>query len=302
MPTAAGRSLLGLIAALPLLAAPAAAEPTAPVEAAHPRRAARVLIVSEDGLRGDAVEHLHLPWHEALWQHGSYSWKARTIRTASTLPAHAAMLSGYDVKDHGLTWNNWKPSRGYIRVPTIFEEAEEHGLKAAMFVGKFKLRHLAKPGTVEVFERPGYACKNVAADAAAYMVRAQPDVTFVHFSNPDDAGHARGWTSDAYRKAVSEDDRCLGVLLSALEKAGLAEGTLVIVSADHGGHARSHTGAIAEDREIPWIARGPGVRSGYRIRGSISTLDTAATALDALGLPVPATATGRPVREIYAAD
>src|SRR5947208_11510779 len=71
--------------------------------------AARVLIISEDGLRPDLVASMHLPWHEALYHHGAYSWKARTIRTASTLPAHAAMLSGVDVKIHGLTWNNWRP-------------------------------------------------------------------------------------------------------------------------------------------------------------------------------------------------
>jgi predicted AlkP superfamily pyrophosphatase or phosphodiesterase len=262
-------------------------------------RAKRVLIISEDGLRGDVLAQLHLPWHEALYQHGAYSWKARTIRTASTLPAHAAMLSGFDVKAHGLDWNNWKPTRGYIRVPTIFEEAESHGMRTAMFVGKFKLRHIARPGTVEVFERPGYYCKKVADEAADYLVRVQPAMAFVHFSNPDEAGHSKGWESEQYLHAISEDDRCLGVIVAALEKAGLADETLIIISADHGGHSRVHSGALAVDREIPWIAHGPGVRDGYRIRGSISTLDTAATALDALGLPIPEAVAGRPVTEIY---
>jgi arylsulfatase A-like enzyme len=279
--------------------APSEAAPVTAV-AATPRRAARVLIISEDGLRADAIGKMNLPFHQRLWQHGAYSWKARTIRTASTLPSHAAMLSGFDVKDHGLTWNNWKPARGYIQVPTIFEEAEHHGMKTAMFVGKFKLRHIARPGTVDVFERPGYYCKKVADEAAGYLAREGPQLAFVHFSNPDEAGHKAGWTSDSYAHAIQEDDRCLGVILTALDRAGLADDTLIIVSADHGGHGKSHTGALAVDREIPWIARGPGVRAGYRIRGPVSTLDTAATALDALGLPVPDEAHGHPLREIYA--
>ena len=72
------------------------------------------------------------------------------------------MLSGFDVEAHGLDWNNWRPTRGYIKVQTIFGEATEHGLKTAMFVGKGKLKHIATPGTVGVYDRPGYLCRKVA--------------------------------------------------------------------------------------------------------------------------------------------
>ena len=276
-------------------------EPTERAEpAAGVRRAERVLIISEDGLRGDILSQLKLPWHEALYRAGAWSWKARTIRTASTLPSHAAMLSGFDVEQHGLTWNNWRPNRGYIRVPTIFDEALEHGMKSAMFVGKFKLRHIARPGTVSVFERPGYYCKRVAADAAEYLVREKPTLAFVHFSNPDEAGHSKGWNSDDYSRAVSEDDRCLGVIVDALDKSGMTDSTLIIISADHGGHGHNHSGGCMVDREIPWIAFGPGVRTNHHIRSPISTVDTAATALHALGLSIPQEAAGRPVTEIWA--
>jgi hypothetical protein len=35
---------------------------------------------------------------------------------------------------------------------------------------------------------------------------------------------------------------------------------------------------------IPWIAVGPGIKSGYVIKRSVSLIDTAATALRALGV------------------
>ena len=73
----------------------------------------------------------------------------------------------------------------------------------------------------------------------------------------------------------------------------------MIVSADHGGHARGHSGALPSDREIPWIASGPGVRRGYHIRSAVSTMDTAATALAALGLSPLTRISGRPVSEIF---
>src|SRR5262249_17014585 len=128
---------------------PAKSSQSAP-ESARPH-IGHVLIISEDGLRGDAVAKLHLHWHELLKRGGADSYSAMTIRHASTLPAHASMLSGVEAKVHGLTWNNWRPERGYIKAPTIFTEATEHGLSAAFFTGKPKLRHIVPPGSVAIY-------------------------------------------------------------------------------------------------------------------------------------------------------
>ena len=73
-----------------------------------------------------------------------------------------------------------------------------------------------------------------------------------------------------------------------MSAAGLDGETLFIISADHGGHGHNHDGKIKEDRLIPWIAWGPGIRPGHRIQADISTIDTAATALWVLGYPRPA--------------
>src|SRR5215510_10302282 len=108
----------------------ARAEPNvavAPADKCEPRpKINHVLIISEDGLRADAVATLHLKWHDLLRKRGAYSDHAMTIRDASTLPAHASMLSGVEPKRHGLTWNTWRPRQGYIKAPTIFTEAREH--------------------------------------------------------------------------------------------------------------------------------------------------------------------------------
>jgi predicted AlkP superfamily pyrophosphatase or phosphodiesterase len=278
-------------------AAPAPAAVAAPGPARP--RINHVLIISEDGLRADAVAKLHLHWHELLRQHGSYSLHAKTIRDASTLPAHASMLSGVEPRVHGLTWNTWRPSSGYIKAPTIFTDAQEHGLSTAFFTGKTKLRHIVPPGTVGVYDRPGYYCKKVAEQAAEYLTKEKPALAFVHFSDPDEAGHAKGWMSSRQIKAITDSDRCLGILYEALEKSGLIEDTLIIVSADHGGHNRVHSGAKLIDREIPWIACGPGVRADNVLVEDISTMDTAATALYALGLPIRPEIEGKPRLEIF---
>ena len=273
--------------------------PVASVGLEHPPGVRHVVIISEDGMRPDLIYGQNMYWHEQLYRNGSFTWKARTIRTASTLPSHASILSGVDVDQHGLTWNTWLKTRGYIRVPTIFQAAEEGGLKTAAFVGKPKLRHIMPEGTVDVFARPGYYCKKVSDEAARYLTKEKPGLLFVHFSDPDEAGHSDGWMTASYRKAALASDACLGTIYRALQEANMLDDTLVIVSADHGGHARGHTGALPSDREIPWIASGPGVRRGYHIRSNISTMDTAATALAVLGLSPLTRISGRPVAEIF---
>jgi hypothetical protein len=287
------------VAAAAIPGSPSLTPTVASPAAGPPWRVRHVIIVSEDGLRPDALMHVRPPVHLALMARGAYSLTARTIRQASTLPAHAAMLSGFDVNAHGLDWNSWKPERGYIHVPTIFDAADHAGMGAAAFVGKRKLEHIAHPGSVDVFSRPGYFCKKVVAEAARYFVEKKPQVEFVHFSDPDDRGHAEGWMSDAQLAAIRRSDECLGTLVDAVGAAGLAEETLFILSADHGGHGHNHSGSIKEDRLIPWLAWGPGVRPGHRISAPINTVDTAATALWALGYPLPPGVVGRPVMEAF---
>ena len=61
----------------------------------------------------------------------------------------------------------------------------------------------------------------------------------------------------------------------------------VILTADHGGHGKSHGTTDPRDMTIPWIVWGAGVHSGDALSG-IHTMDTAATVLWLLG-----TASGR---------
>jgi hypothetical protein len=283
--------------------AQAATPPAPPIPAKLGRAAIKhVVIVSEDGLRPDALTSVPAPVHEELMRRGSYSLEARTIRRASTLPSHAAMLSGFDIKEHGLFWNSWHPDRGWIHVPTVFDAAQNAGGGSAAFVGKQKLAHIAHPGSVDMFSRPGYFCKKVVEQAAQYFVEKKPSIEFIHFSDPDDLGHAVGWMSDPQLEAVKHADKCLGTLVDAVHAAGMDGETLFILSADHGGHGRNHDGHIPEDRLIPWIAWGPGVRHGHKIESPIITLDTAATALWALGYPAPPDMKGKPVLEAFEPD
>jgi arylsulfatase A-like enzyme len=71
------------------------------------------------------------------------------------------------------------------------------------------------------------------------------------------------------------------------------------MSADHGGHAKTHGSNSPEDMIIPWVAWGAGVKKNFLITAPVTTYDSAATALYALGIPIPAEFDGKPVLSAF---
>jgi arylsulfatase A-like enzyme len=110
------------------------------------------------------------------------------------------------------------------------------------------------------------------------------DLMFIHFGSPDNRGHKYGWMGDAYLKALRQGDAALGQLLEALKQYGMQDSTLIIVTADHGGHGKGHVGTVIEDLLIPWVAYGAGIQPG-ELTNPVSIMDTAPTVAYALELP-----------------
>jgi hypothetical protein len=57
---------------------------------------------------------------------------------------------------------------------------------------------------------------------------------FIHFQDPDHAGHKHGENSDEYNDAIILCDRWLAKIRARLEELGHAERTLIYVTSDHG--------------------------------------------------------------------
>jgi phosphopentomutase len=208
------------------------------------------------------------------------------------------MLSGYDVEDHGLTWNDYVPANGYIQTPTLFSLAHGAGLETVMVVSKAKLEHIAIPGTVDRFLVDPGGDFSVAAAAIA-QVEQGFDLLFVQLPGPDVAGHEHEWMSPTYLGTVAHTDQAVGRILEAVASQGWADTTLVLVTADHGGHGFLHGSSSAEDITIPWVIAGPGIVPGWQIQSRVRIMDTTATILYALGIAVPEDMDGTPVLEAF---
>ena len=265
---------------------------SAPVAALAPGTG-KVVIISVDGLRPDAVFLAPAPHILAQACRGAYSWQARTILPSLTLPSHASMLSGVTAEVHGIFHNDNDPVYGPIAVPTVLGLAKQAGKRVVVVVGKEKLGQLAPPESRDVF-RWIAAGDAAVVDAALAELGAGFDLLFVHLPGVDLEGHADGWMTSRYLEQVRATDNAVGRLLAALPPDAT-----VILTADHGGAGYVHGSAVAEDASIPWIIAGPGVAAGHALASAVATMDTAATAAHLLGVQLPAEAPGRAVLEAW---
>jgi predicted AlkP superfamily pyrophosphatase or phosphodiesterase len=282
--------LLGLLSLLALLWA-------ASLQAAP---AQHVVIVSIDGGRPDVILTSNTPNIHELAAQGAYTWFAQTVNPSITLVAHSSMLTGCLPAKHGITWNDkFRPEAGYVKTSTCFEIAKTAGLPTAMFVGKDKLRHIAKPGTVDTFQLITDGALAVCAAAAEYFKTNKPAILFVHEADPDAAGHSKGWGSPEHHAAIETCDQGIGLLRKAIAESGVESSTILIVTADHGGHLKNHGSTDPRDMTIPWVAWGPGIIKPGEIQSPVLTCDTAATTIYAIGLPPDPNWDGKPLTEIF---
>lgn len=307
-------------------------------------RAERVIVISVDGLRPDAIDAADARTLKSLMERGASCTKAETIRPSITLPSHTSMLTGLDFRRHGVVWNNYRS--GYIVHPTVFSVAAQVGKKSAMLFSKDKFHFLAQPAAVswiygppapnkipleEDYTDADYvklalkkeeegASRHMTAPpvvppgdlmttdemlarafAVAWPVQKWP-LTFVHFREPDEAGHRKGWMGPEYLAAVKSVDASLGSIVATIEKNGGFAKTALILSADHGGSGRGHYRWMEPDKKenvtIPWICVGPGVPAGLKIDRIVRTFDTAPTALAFLGIGAPEGLDGKTVEEV----
>ena len=103
----------------------------------------------------------------------------------------------------------------------------------------------------------------------------------------------------AYYNCVSRMDTGLGLLFQALEKAGVAENTLIVFIGDNGpDFTRAKVTSYEAGLHVPFVVIWPGVgQRGNRSGALVSAVDIMPTILDAVGLDEPPMA-GHSLREI----
>jgi arylsulfatase A-like enzyme len=105
--------------------------------------------------------------------------------------------------------------------------------------------------------------------------------------------------SERYDTAIRYSTDALGAFLDELERAGLYDDALIVVTADHGDELFEHGGfshgysLYEEVIHVPLFVKLPRQRSARRIDTRVSVMDVFATVADVVGARVPEAVEGR---------
>jgi arylsulfatase A-like enzyme len=111
---------------------------------------------------------------------------------------------------------------------------------------------------------------------------------------------------DLYDDSIAYLDRRLGALLTELERRGVLENTVVVVTSDHGEHLGDHglffhgCSLYRQVVEVPLVVIGPNrVPAGRRVADPVSLRDLPATVLDLVGLDSAGSFPGRSLTRFW---
>jgi hypothetical protein len=204
------------------------------------------------------------------------------------------MMTGRGVK--GETGHHWVSNTDPAAKETIatkngayvasaFDVAHDNGLRTAIWSGKSKFGLFQKSYSETTGEPdttgpdngkdkidydkivPAITAADLTADFVARMADQPYHFVFFHFQDPDAVGHRLGWSPDLespYARALKQVDTQIGRILQMVnDNPALKDQTVIIVTADHGGHKKTHGDTKNPlDFTIPFYVWGAGVPAG----------------------------------------
>mgnify|MGYP001080390466 CR=1 FL=1 len=264
-----------------------------------------VVVIGFDGLSPDGIKTASTPNFDTLIKEGASTMHARAVLPTSSSTNWSSMIMGAGPEQHGITSNAWErdnfvlpavsQSEDYL-FPTIFklvDDQVENAEIGAIYHWEGFGRLFEKNAVVD-YDIHGETEVVTAKLASAYIKDKKPTFTFIHFDHVDHAGHEFGHGTQEYYTSVEKADALLGEVMNAMKDAGIADNTLVIISADHGGIGKGHGGETLNEIEIPFILWGKSIKNGHKIKYPLYQYDNAATVAFALSLKTPHAWIGKP--------
>lgn len=243
----------------------------------------KVVLVLVDGMRPDGVQLCGHPFAQTLRSISACSMNARTVMPSVTLPCHMSLFHSVNPDRHGVTTNTYVPQ---VRpIEGLFDRLDKFDKKCAFFNTWEELRDLSRPDHLDTYvlinqHKQTDTDSKITAVAVDYILREQPDFTFIYLGETDEVGgHSVGWMSDTYLGCIHKAFQCIQKIYESLPETY----TLIVV-ADHGGHDRSHGTDMPEDMTIPVFIKGPSFEKGKALE-NVSIKDIAPTVAKLLNVP-----------------
>lgn len=198
-------------------------------------------------------DRLHIPYLRKMIEQGAVTYTAQSVMPSDSAPNWGAILTGVDTSKHGVT--NGVAAEYYYPenslYPTLFKRLRQAmpNRKLAAYVSWDAIANsLIEPslGVECVKDYDAAIVEKVTAYIAGGKMK---DTAFmmVHLSNIDLAGHSKGYYGPDYYRAMTTADGQVEKIISELERQGLREDTLVIISPDHGGGTEQADGTQTQN-------------------------------------------------------
>ena len=241
----------------------------------------KVLLILVDGMRPDSLYEIDAV--KEFMKKTAYTFDAKTVMPSVTLPCHMSLFHSVDPLRHGTTTNIYAPQVRPIK--GLCDVLSAAGKKCAILYNWEQLRDLSRPGALTFGyylsgKRFGYDKSNdlLTDEAINLLAENEIDFTFLYLGEVDEVGHKYGWMGPEYLESVK---RSWDNIKRISDKLG--EDYTVIVTADHGGHDRTHGTEMPEDMTIPMFIKGKDFKAGELI-DSASIKDIAPTVVKLLGV------------------
>ena len=241
----------------------------------------KVLMILADGMRPDSLGDVELA--QKIINKSSYIPDAQTVFPSVTLPCHISLFHSVTPQRHGTTTNTYMPQ---VRpVNGLCEVLKQADKKCAVFYNWEEIRDVSRPNSLAhacfyAGRRIGYkqAGEELTDEAIRYLKKYDTDFTFIYFGYPDMQGHNYGWMTDEYMEAI---ESCWNNIEKLMNELG--DEYTYIITADHGGHDRTHGTDMPEDMVIPVIINGEGFGKEKAFE-NVNIVDLAPTVTKLLGV------------------
>lgn len=253
----------------------------------------KVILISVDGMRPDGFLACKNPYIEKMMAMAYYTLDGKTVLPSVTLPCHMSLFHSITPQRHGITTNLYLPMARPVN--GLFEQLKNARKTCAMYYGWEPIRDVSRPASLKFAEYINAYTEessdtSLTDKALARIRESKPDFVFLYMVETDEkGGHDSGWmTQDYLGRIASAVDNIQRVIEEC------SDTYTVIVTADHGGHDRTHGLDLPEDTTIPIFYFGKQFSAGTRFSGG-SILDIAPTIAKIMDIPPADEWEGKPV-------
>lgn len=267
-----------------------------------------VVVIGCDGFGAYAYHKAEMPNLKKLAQNGAWSAKARCVLPSSSAVNWASILMSASPTLHGYTeWGSKTPeipsivTSKYGKFPSIYTILREQmpQSKTAVIYSWEGIEYLLEKDIIN-FVIPTKSNEDLTADTTAAIIkREKPTFTFIHFDEPDHAGHSAGHDTPGYYETLKKVDERIGKIVKAVEDAGIMKETVIMVISDHGGIDKGHGKKSMQEVEVPIVISGPGIKKGHEMQDVIIDYDYAATIAKMFGLQTPQAWRGKAIEDAF---